>query len=364
VPGAPSGEVQSGAHLLAGPAVQGIFLSRQARGEERLSLPPQPRATTRAGQTVGEVAAPTPSGGRGWSEEVSPPPAPRAATEAVQKTIGPARAERAGPTPGRDDPKRPLGGAGAAPAPQAPLRASRLLSRDSEAVRDAAESGGAAPGRTVADATTAPTPLRYLADRGAKQTPSSGRLAQQRSRTPDGKPARPSKARETQWESPQQLELRPGRPHQGAQEPERAESADDGQQARSTASQSKQGRPRPAARKVRKDGRRPARGPAAGERGAKDAGVELDDDAAAYTAAGPAMSWRAPAAARPAKAQPPSTPPPRETAPQGIEEMAEQELLAVLRSLTVRSPEARQLLREVQEQIDEYWRIERLRRIS
>jgi len=44
--------------------------------------------------------------------------------------------------------------------------------------------------------------------------------------------------------------------------------------------------------------------------------------------------------------------------------MAEQELLAVLRSLTVRSPEARQLLREVQEQIDEYWRIERLRRIS
>jgi len=32
--------------------------------------------------------------------------------------------------------------------------------------------------------------------------------------------------------------------------------------------------------------------------------------------------------------------------------------------MTERSPEARQLLREVQEQIDEYWRIERLRQIS
>ena len=69
-------------------------------------------------------------------------------------------------------------------------------------------------------------------------------------------------------------------------------------------------------------------------------------------------------AARPPAPSAPTTAPPKEKVAPGIEQMAEQELLSVLRSLTVRSPEARQLLREVQEQIDEYWRIERLRRIS
>jgi hypothetical protein len=55
---------------------------------------------------------------------------------------------------------------------------------------------------------------------------------------------------------------------------------------------------------------------------------------------------------------------PAKQADTALEQMAEQELLEVLRAMTVRSPEARQLLVEVQEQIDEYWRIERLRQIS
>jgi len=74
------------------------------------------------------------------------------------------------------------------------------------------------------------------------------------------------------------------------------------------------------------------------------------------------MSWTAPTA-RQTQKTPTSAPARKVHEAAALEEMAEQELLTVLRSLTVRSPEARQLLREVQEQIDEYWRIERLRRI-
>jgi len=71
--------------------------------------------------------------------------------------------------------------------------------------------------------------------------------------------------------------------------------------------------------------------------------------------------------ARPSKAvqqqEAPAVPPPAEGR-QALEELAESELIQVLRGMTVRSPEARQLLKDIQKQIDEYWRIEELRRIS
>ncbi len=80
----------------------------------------------------------------------------------------------------------------------------------------------------------------------------------------------------------------------------------------------------------------------------------------------PPPSWRAPVA-RPSKAvqqqEAPAVPPPAEGR-QALEELAESELIQVLRGMTVRSPEARQLLKDIQKQIDEYWRIEELRRIS
>jgi len=77
------------------------------------------------------------------------------------------------------------------------------------------------------------------------------------------------------------------------------------------------------------------------------------------------MSWQAPQApAKPGdrKTIAPSTP--RSEGKLAIETMAESELIEVLRAMTVRSPEARQMLKDIQKQIDEYWRIEELRRIS
>jgi hypothetical protein len=106
-----------------------------------------------------------------------------------------------------------------------------------------------------------------------------------------------------------------------------------------------------------------ARSPGRGAPLADDEEAEAEVTHASAAPTGPGMTWRAPQRRQKVQRPTPAPPAPRPDT-KVLEEMAEEELLQVLRSLTVASPEARQLLREVQQQIDEYWRIERLRQIS
>ena len=162
------------------------------------------------------------------------------------------------------------------------------------------------------------------------------------------RPARPDDAVPTAWTPSEQVQLKTPRPAAAPpSEPEAATSARKTRPDRGSAPKwSAPGtrRRRPASKAA------PADAPQPKEIAAEEEWEASDE------------SWSAPRPQRRVTER--TVQAPAKQADTALEQMAEQELLEVLRALTVRSPEARQLLTEVQEQIDEYWRIERLRQIS
>jgi len=79
---------------------------------------------------------------------------------------------------------------------------------------------------------------------------------------------------------------------------------------------------------------------------------------------GQTWSWEAPPHRQPGAPAPAAAAPPPTPREEPLEKLTEREMLTVLRKLASRDPEARQMLREVGQQLEEFRRIERMREIE
>ena len=243
-----------------------------------------------------------------------------------------------------------------APVPDAPR--TELSARDRGAPSTAATGRPASPAPSFAARSTGARGPTQGLRRPETASLSPGKRTPGKGREP-GAVVPPAAAGKGEW-SPQVLEF--------VSPPVRDEG--DGDEAAPTQQPASASRTRPRrGRQARGRGAAPTRPSAPSPPKAKEeAWVEEEPEKEAPRGGRKAKppSWRAPQARshRPVQKQavPAAAAPPQDR--KALEEMAESELIQVLRGMTVRSPEARQLLKDIQKQIDEYWRIEELRRIS
>ena len=353
--------------LLSNAAVQGIHLSRAATGrieaspvtEQPAEAPPlAPRSTTTP--RTPDQAAPTAPATAARAAHAGMPtllqrgataPAPSGWSE-TSEGEGLAPTDTAAPAPAFE---RGVGTIAQPATPQAPEVFTRPPARTDRVERARTPvPSTAATGRPLqAPGTGRPvSPPSSLRPRDLLAVPAREAVARG---TGDHRIADPAESAGEGWQPPEEqlvtMARAIGRVVQQQREEERRAA---------TTTKKRKAPSRPATGAPSFAARSPHR--AEGEAMDEDHDVEAASEAPAAPG-GAAMSWQAPRRTAQKKTTAAAPPAPRPDT-KVLEEMAEEELLQVLRSLTVSSPEARQLLREVQQQIDEYWRIERMRQIS